>query len=224
MSLRAAIPLYQQRGLVLITAPASEPVTAEELRLHVRASGSEFPDAAAIVTEARSEIENRTGVAFITQSWKLALDRWPAGGEQWWDGVREGSITELYGSNTLRSVDVPRWPLQSITSVTVYGESGTPSTVTLANVFDVDTYRVPGRMTLKRGAAWPVALRGSNAIEVVFAAGYTSAANVPAYMKRAIKQLAAYNYAHRGDDCDPADAFHASGAETIMRQYMPLGV
>lgn len=226
MSLRASVPLYQQRGLVLVTAPASEPVTAAELRTHLRADSTELPDAEAnaLVTDARSEIETMTGLAFITQTWRLALDRWPTGGEEWWDGVREGSITDLYGSNTLRSVDLPRWPLASITSVTTYDEASNSSAVTVANVFDVDTYRIPGRMTLKRGAAWPVALRGSNAIEIVYVAGYTSAANVPAPMKRAVKQLAAYLYSHRGDDCDPKEAYVSSGAEAILAAYREMKV
>jgi hypothetical protein len=221
MSLRQAISLHQHRGNVLVTAPTSEPVSAAELRLHLRTDATDFPEAASYVTDARQEIEERSGIAFLTQTWRLALDRWPAGGEQWWDGVREGSINDLYGSASLRSVEMPKWPLASITSVTVYDEAGNSSAVTVADVFDLDVYRRPGRLTLKRGAVWPVALRASNAIDILYVAGYTSAANVPSPMKRAIKQLAAYLYAHRGDDCDPAEAYVASGAESLMAQYKP---
>jgi hypothetical protein len=221
MSLRQAVSLHQHRGNVLVTAPTSEPVSAAELRLHLRTDATDFPDAASYITDARQEIEERSGLAFLTQTWRLALDRWPAGGEQWWDGVREGSINDLYGSASLRSVEMPKWPLASITSVTVYDEAGTSAAVTVANVFDLDLYRRPGRLTLKRGAVWPVALRASNAIEILYVAGYTTAASVPSPMKRAIKQLAAYLYAHRGDDCDPAEAYVASGAESLMAQYKP---
>jgi hypothetical protein len=221
MSLRQAISLHQHRGSVLVTAPTSEPVTAAELRLHLRTDATDFPDAASYVTDARQEIENRSGLAFLTQTWRLALDRWPAGGEQWWDGVRDGSITELYANGSLRSVEMPKWPMASITSVTVYDEAGNSSAVTVSDVFDVDIYRRPARLTLKRGAVWPVALRASNAIEIVYVAGYPTAASVPSPMKRAIKQLAAYLYAHRGDDCDPAEAYVASGAESLMGQYKP---
>lgn len=221
MSLRAAVPLYQPRGLVLVTAPATEPVTASELRTHLRTDATELPDAEAnaLITDARTEIENMTAVAFITQSWRMAIDRWPAGGEAWWDGVREMSITELYNSNTLQSLTLPRWPLASITSVTTYDEASNSTSVTVANVFDVDTYRTPGRLTLKRGQTWPIALRGSNAIEIVYVAGYTNAAAVPSPMKRAVRQLAAFLYSHRGDDCDPAQAYIDSGAQGIMAQY-----
>jgi len=226
MSIRIAVPLYQQRGSVLVTAPATEPVTASELRTHLRTDSTELPDGEAnsLIAEARSHIENETGLAFISQTWRLAIDRWPAGGEAWWDGVREMSITELYRSNSLQSVKLPRWPLASITSITTYDEASNSTSVTTANVFDVDTYRTPGRLTLKRGQTWPVALRASNAIEIVYVAGYANAAAVPAMMKRAVKQLAAFLYSNRGDDCDPADAYHKSGAAGIMDQFRAVKI
>jgi hypothetical protein len=116
----------------------------------------------------------------------------------------------------MASVELPRWPLTSITSVTVYDEDSNAVVVTVADTFDVDTYRLPGRVTLKRGAVWPVALRANNAIQIVYVSGHANAAAVPAPMKRAVKQLAAYLYAHRGDDCDPADAWSKSGAESTL--------
>jgi len=221
MSLRPAVSLYQQRGSVLITAPGSEPVTAAELRTHLRTDSTELPDAEAnaLITDARTEIENMTGLAFITQSWRLSLDRWPAGGEAWWDGVREMSITELYRTSTIQSVVLPRWPLASITSITTFDENSNSTSVTTANVFDVDIYQTPGRITLKRGQTWPVALRANNAIQIIYVAGYANAASVPSPMKRAIKQLAAFLYSNRGDDCDPKDAYDASGAAGIIAQY-----
>jgi len=223
MSLRTPYPLNQHRGLALSVAPTVEPVTAAELHLHMRTTPAEFPDAAAYITDARSEIETRTGVAMLTQSWRLALDRWPAGGESWWDGTRDGSIAELY-SNAQRSIALPRWPLASVTSVKVYDEASNETSVTVADTFDVDPYSIPGRMTLKAGQTWPIGLRAANAIEIIFVAGYTSAANVPPPLKRAVKQLAAYNHSHRGDECDPADAYRASGAEAIMARYKPMGL
>lgn len=221
MSLRASVPLYQFRGSVLTSAPASEPVTAAELRTHLRTDSTELPDAEAnaLITDARTEIENMTGLAFITQSWRLSIDRWPAGGEAWWDGVREMSITELYRTSTIQSLALPRWPLVSITSVTVYDEDSNSTVVNVANTFDVDTYQTPGRITLKRGQTWPVALRANDAIQVIYVAGYTNAAAVPSPMKRAVKQLAAFLYSHRGDDCNPKDAYDSSGAAGIMNQY-----
>ena len=219
MSIRAAVPLYAQRGHVLLTPPSAEPVTDQELRLHLRAELVDFPDAKSFITDARREIEDRTNVAFLTQTWRLAMDRWPAGGESWWDGVRESSITELYNANTMRSVVLPKWPLQSIASLTVFGVDGTPRVVDVNSVFEVDPYRIPGRITLKRGAIWPIALRASNAIQIDYVAGYTSVGIIPGPMRRAIKQLAGYLYNHRGDDTEREDAFTSSGASHLMGEY-----
>lgn len=221
MALREPVSLYQHRGSVLVTGPTSEPITASELRAHVREEADAFPDATSYITDARQEIENRSGLAFLSQTWRLALDRWPTGGEEWWDGVRDGSIAALYSSQTQRSIAIPKWPLASITSVTVYDEASTPTVVSVATMFDVDLYSRPGRLTLKRGQTWPIALRSSNAIEIVYVAGYPTAGGVPSPMKRAIKQLAAYNYSHRGDACTPDEAYSASGAEAIMSAYKP---
>jgi uncharacterized phiE125 gp8 family phage protein len=176
------------------------------------------------IMEARRFIEDQIGLAFISQSWRLALDQWPAGGEAWWDGVREMSITELYRSNVLQSVTLPRWPLVSITSVTTYDEDSNATAITVANVFDIDTYRTPGRITLKRGQTWPVALRANNAIEIVYVAGYANAAAVPMTMKRAVRQLAAFMYNHRGDDCDASQAFADSGAASLVDQFKVMRV
>lgn len=227
MSLRPAIPLYQHRGSRIVTGPAAEPISADDLRTHLRATATELPDAEAnaLIDEARQFIEDTIGIAFINQSWRLTIDRWPGGKEAWWDGVREMSITELYNSSGTQSLYLPRYPLVSITSITTYDEASNSTSVTTANVFDVDTASLPGRLTLKRGQTWPVALRANNAIEIVYVAGYgASGDDVPAPEKRAIKQLAAYMYSHRGDDCDPADAFRKSGASRIFDSYRTLRV
>lgn len=225
MSLRRNAVLYQSRGSQIVTHPESEPVSLLEVKQYMRIDdNSDDAVIADQIMEARRLIEDMSGSAFITQSWRVSLDRWPAGGEAWWDGVRETSIAELYNSNTLQSLVLPRFPLQSITSVTVYDEASNASVITVSNVFDVDTYQTPGRITLKRGQTWPVALRANDAIQIVYVAGYTSAANVPAPMKRAVKQLAAFLYSHRGDDCDPKNAYMASGADSIMQGYKAMRV
>lgn len=222
MALSAPIMLHQYRGHVQTAAPAAEPVTAAELRDYLREDATALPDADAneLVTEAREAIENTYAVAMIDQSWRMAIDRWPSGREEWWDGIREGSIADLYGPASYTDLRLPRWPLSTVDSVTVYDEDGTSTGVTIASTFDVDTYQTPGRITLQRGATWPVALRANNAIEIVYTAGYgADASSVPAPLKRAVKQLAAYLYSHRGDMCDMGDAMHDSGAGSIMGQY-----
>ena len=213
MSLRPNIPLTQYRGHVLKTPPAIEPVTPDELRAQLAETVEGLPNEQALelIAEARELIEQMTGLALITQTWTMALDHWPAGAQQWWDGTRQGAISDIYAPNSLRAVTLPRYPLQSVDDVTVFDDSGNSAVVVIADVFDVDTFRRPGRMVLRNGATWPIALRASNAIVIDYVAGFgDTAASVPAILRRAVRQVAAYLYAHYGDECQPEDALGAA--------------
>lgn len=217
MALRPNILLQQHRGHVRVSGPAIEPVTAAELRAHLVEGSAGLPDAQAdaLIAEARELIEEFTGLALISQEWRLALDHWPAGRELWWDGVRQGAISELHAPHSLRAVELPRYPLQSVDSVTVYDEAGNSAAVVLAATFVVDPYRKPGRVVLRDGATWPIAMRAANAIEIVYTAGYGATASaVPAILRRAVKQVAAYLYTRTGDDCTPEDAL--AGARQML--------
>ena len=209
------------RGHVLETPPASEPVTAAELRGLLRETTDGLPDTEAdsLIATAREYIEEVTGLAMIDQTWRLSLDAWPNGREPWWDGVRDGHINILRGRDG--QVTLPRYPLQSVTSVTVYNEAGAASFVDVAAVFDVDTYQRPGRMVLKAGAVWPVALRDSNAVQILYVAGFTA---IPNSLKRAVLQMAASLYTHRGDGCSMVDAYTESGAASLAGMYEVRGV
>lgn len=228
MALRRARLIHDYRGNRLQTAPAAEPVTLDELKTHLRITDTSEDDyLTALIAEARQEIEDLTGIAFISQEWLLTLDRWPAAREDWWDGVREAHPDILYGGNrqNFASVVLPRYPLVTVDTITVYPETGAGTAVTIANVFDVDTQSLRGRLTIKRGAVWPIALRANNAIEIAYTAGYgADATAVPAPLKRAIRQMAAYAYEHRGDGCEPKDAYPASGAKAILDRYRSIEV
>lgn len=220
MSLIYSPKLTQYRGHVIEAAPEVEPVTGDELRSYLRGvTETMLPnnDANDLISEAREMIEENTGLALITQSWTLALDCWPQiGREPWWDGVRDGAVSELTRGHG--DVVPPRYPLQGITSVTTYDESDDATAVVVADTFNVDIYRKPGRMGLKNSATWPTALRNQNAIVIVYVAGYGDAASdVPAALKRAVKQAAAYLYENRGDSCCVADAL--SSVSGILDQY-----
>lgn len=216
MALRHTRTYYQDRGNRITSEPSIEPVTLAEMKVQLRIDGADDDDFLNdAITEARQEIEDLTNLALITQSWQLTIDRWPTGREQWWDGVRDGHINILAGPNA--SLDLPRFPLQSITTVTTYDEASNANAIVVADTFDVDTQQLPGRLTLKSGASWPTALRANNAIEIVYVAGYGDAAtDVPAPLKRAIKNVVGYLYSHRGDDCDVSDAL-AGVMHTIDR-------
>lgn len=224
MSLRAPISPVLRRGSKIATVPASEPVTADQLRAFLEQGSTALPDATAnsYIKTAREYIERMTGIAMITQVWTLALDRWPTGREPWWDGVRQGAISELAGAN--RELELAKYPLISVDAVSVYDQSGAETAVTVATTFDVDTYSTPGRMALKDGQSWPVALRSTNAIEITYSAGYgASADDVPQPLKQAISQMAGFMYEHRGA-CSTGDAYSKSGAADLVAPYELLEI
>jgi uncharacterized phiE125 gp8 family phage protein len=221
MSLRVPVGLYQYQGSEIVTEPAIEPVTLEEMRQHLRIDDEdEHEYLLDIIREAREEIEQASGLSLISQTWRLAIDRWPAGKQEWWDGVRQGHINQIYGPESYSALALPKYPLLSVDSVKVYDEDSNETDVVIADTFDIDTIQRPGRMTLKVGATWPIALRSNNAIIIEYTTGYgTAATDVPSPLRRAVKALAAYLFNHRGDGCDPIEAMKMSGAATVVNRY-----
>lgn len=136
-------------GLEQLTAPAAEPLTMDEVRLHVRVE-TEEEDALLdrLIRVARQRCEQYTGRVLITQSWRLALDSWPG-----------------------RIVDLPFPPLSAVTSVSTLASDETASAVS-AGLYAVDAAAVPGRIIRKSGNAWPVPGRTYNGIQIEFDAGY----------------------------------------------------
>jgi uncharacterized phiE125 gp8 family phage protein len=148
-------------ALKLITAPAEEPVTLAEAKLHLRVDHT-ADDAliTALIAAAREFAEHQTERAFVTQTWELALDAFPA------------DVFKL-----------PRAPLASVTSIKYDDAAGAEQTLSAAAYY-VDTHSVPGEIVPAYGTSWPDALAAANAVRVRYVAGYGGAAAVPAGIKQ----------------------------------------
>lgn len=218
--LRYDRPPKNYRGNRLVTAPAFEPVDLEDLKQHLRyTEDDQDAHLRSLIEESREQLEEYAGMAFINQTWRMTLDDWTNYYDTWWDGARVGATTELHSHGT-RSIHLQKFPLVSVDTVTTYNEAGTANPITIADVFDIDLNSFPGRLSLKSGQTWPVASRPTNAVEIVYTAGYgTTASVVPSPIRQAIRNLAAYYFEHRGDECTPTDALLKSGSMEIMRKY-----
>lgn len=184
-------------AFTLITPPAAEPVTLDDAKAQARVDTT-VDDAliTSLVSAARAWCEQYTGRAFITQTWQMWLDLWPAAYELWWDGVRTGPIT---GLDEISYVSLPRPPLQSVTSVNYYDNEDNATLWDSSNYF-VDTASQPGRLALRLGATWPIPSRLTNGIGITYVAGYgNDGDNVPLALKTAILQLVSHWYEHRGE-------------------------
>lgn len=206
------------------TDPAVEPVTAEELDAHLRGDGvlasAEGPFLTELIQAAREYVEEYTRRALITQSYTLVLDAWPRIQNDigWWDGVRQGSITQ----GDQRYVELPIGPLQSVTSINTYDQDNA-ATVFDASYYFEDTNASPGQVILNNGVVWPIFTRSRNGIEIVYVAGYGDAAtDVPAPLRMAIKQLAAHWYENREYVKTQSDQNQAPSplhVQSILKRY-----
>lgn len=166
-------------GLAVITAPAVEPVSATEAKLHLRVDHSEDDTyIGGLITMAREYVEGIKGRALITQTLEQTLDGFPSSG---------GPIR------------LSRPPLQSVTSVTYHDADGATSTVLASSVYYVDTVSHPGRLVLHDGESWPSdTLRPGNGVVVRYVAGYgTAATAVPEIDIHLCKLLVTQFYQNR---------------------------
>lgn len=164
-------------ALKLITPPDVEPVSLEEAKNHCRIDGNdEDVLITSLIVAAREYCESFQNRAYITQTWQLWLDSWPA-----------GSV-----------IPIPRPPLQSVTGVKYYDTNDTEHTLAATDYF-VDDKSEPGRLALSYSKAWPAGvLRPTNGVCVEFTAGYGDDAEaVPQKVKQAMLLLIGHWYENR---------------------------
>lgn len=156
-------------GLNLVTAPASEPVTLAEAKLHLYQEDSTANDTliTSLIVAAREYVEKFTNRALLEQTWKLWLDEFPDSGV----------------------IYLPRSPLRSIVAVTYVDEAGVVQTMSTDD-YVVDTACTPGRIRLAYDTSWPTTRCELDAVRVEFKAGFgTTAAAVPDSIKAAMKLI-----------------------------------
>jgi uncharacterized phiE125 gp8 family phage protein len=156
-------------------APAVEPVSLDDAKAQLRIGHDSEDDLiAGLISAARDEVEAQTGLALVTQSWRLTRDCWPRGGR----------------------IALLRNPVSRILSVTTYDDSGAASILD-PSAYQVDTDARPARLLL---GASPGPLRVMNGLEVDFTAGFGDTADaVPDRLKRAVLLLVAHWYEFRAD-------------------------
>lgn len=178
------------RTATLVSAPASEPVSLPELKAFAKVDGSD-EDAllTSLISSARRACEEFTKRAFITQTWKLVLDRFPL------DDERDPMEALLLAASARDAIDLPRQPIQSIEHIKTTSGSNSQTTVSSA------TYALDasgGRVLLNDGYFWPTDLRDAAAVEVEYVCGYgDDSSDVPDPIRHAILLYAYAMYSSR---------------------------
>lgn len=169
-------------SLKVITQPASEPVSLQEAKLHLRVIATASDTAAhpeddlikSLITAARETVENETGRALMTQTLELGIDCFV--------GV----------------VKLPRPPLVSVTSVKYTDFDGSEQTLA-PGFYTVNDYTEPAQIMPAPGV-WLSGVPGApNSVRIRYQAGYTSAALVPAAIKSWMLLRIGTLYASRED-------------------------
>lgn len=161
-------------GQVMTVAPTEEPLSLAEAKLSLRVDIDDDDNLILeYISAARQVVENLSGRALVTQTWRYTAD-------YWW-----------CGDLLLRPA-----PLATVTTIKYYDLNGTQQTASSA-LYTVDTDHLPGRVALAYNQSWPSARVQPNSIEVIFTAGYGDAEDVPLCAKQAIRYLVAHQYENR---------------------------
>lgn len=182
----------------LISKPSIEPVSMDDLRQYLRLdTKADDSRLSALIAPARQFFEESTGRALISQTWLAAVSEIPReGDEQWWDGVREGAISEI-GRVQQRVIELPRGPLIEVTEVKYYDDKNNSTTDDL-NKYYQNTIDDPGQLVLNNGEVWPTFTRPINGLEITYKAGYgDDVDDIPFAIKQCLLQLCAHWYENR---------------------------
>lgn len=183
------------------TAPAAEPVTRAEAKLHLNMDSITADDSLidGLIQAAREWTENYTRRSWVRRTLELRLDCFPA------------------------QIRLPRSPVSVVNSVKYTDEDGTLQTVSSSS-YQVDYYSTPPRVMPVFGVTWPAAKSGTlGAVVVDYDAGYSPssdsptdhAANVPSSVKAAMKLILSCLYQNRA----PEDSEEFSVIKTLLAPY-----
>ena len=159
--------------LFITEQPLGAPVTLAEAKAHMRVeTGDEDSLIGQLIGVATAHLESETGLALMTQKWRLCLDALPACGP----------------------VLLRRSPVRTVDAVTVYDAGGSPRELDLSGAL-LDAHARPARLHL----ADPRPGQVLNGIEIDFTAGFgDTGADVPNALRQAILQHVAQMYEFRG--------------------------
>lgn len=166
-----------RRSWSITTAPASDPVSLDEVKDYLRISHSADDEQIQeiLIPAATTAVQSASRRQLCRATVTMKLDAFPC---------NNGEIR------------VPLPPLVSVTSITYIDGSGDTQTVDSAD-YIVDTSSEPGRIVPAYGDSWPSTQTRINAVTVVFTAGYELAEDVPPGLRVAIKQIVGALYENR---------------------------
>jgi uncharacterized phiE125 gp8 family phage protein len=159
---------------ILLASPAIEPLSLAEAKAFLRVEAAEEDQLiTSLIAAARMQVETRTGLALITQSWRMVLDCWPGNGR----------------------IAARPAPLKSLAAVRVFEFDGE------MQVLDTQAFVPDPSTSTLSFIPWtlPMPTRIAAGIELDVIVGFgDAAADVPEPLRQAIRLLVAHAYENRG--------------------------
>ena len=165
--------------VTVVTAPTLEPLTLDEAKKQVEVASSDtYHDEHLIrlIQQAREQWETDTDSACLTQTLRVYLD----------------AFCDI-------AIDLPRRPIQSISTVKYYDGSNVLQTLS-SSVYSLNA--AEREVELAYNQSWPSTVLGRwDAVQITYIAGYTSRQLVPMLARQAMLLLVGYYFeANRGDN------------------------
>lgn len=183
---------------LLLTPPASEPLTLVEAKAFLRVEHGDDDDViTALIAAARVHVEAMTRRALLAQTWRFVLDAWP----------RDGRFAPRIG------------PLRELVAARVFAADGE------ARDIDGESFVVdPANNVIAAPCfALPAPGRAQAGIALDVLCGYgADAADVPADLRQAIRLLLAHWYDNRVATADGAAV--PAGVGALLAPYRMLAL
>lgn len=160
-------------GLSIVTPPTAEPVTLAEAKAQCRVKHSDEDALIQQLTVAATRhIERTLSLALMARTYRLTLDQFAD------------------------SIELPRGPVQSVTSVEYLDADGVSQALP-SNYYSTDLVSPSAWLVRNRDSSWPTVLDGVNAVSVTYIAGFDELPAEYADLKHAILLLIGHWYANR---------------------------
>ena len=198
-------------SLVVVTPPASEPLTLDEAKLHLRVTTDDDDDhISRCISAARQHAEVFLNRALLTTTFRLRADSFPDLPNATLKYFTPTYSVESYLARAISLMSgpiyVPRPPFQSVVSFTFVDPNGVtqnlpvfdgnfPTDQTYAYVLDSDAE--PARIAPAYQLPWPVTLAQQGVVNLTWKAGYTSVALIPQTIMQAMLMLISHFYENR---------------------------
>lgn len=162
----------------IITPPASEPVTVDEAKAHLRVDGT-YDDTyiTMLIKVARQLCESYSGLSFITQEREINLDSFPCG-----------------------EIQIPNGPVKSVDDFVYINSDGDATDLVIDDDYVIDLKSDIARIT--KVDSWPSSKTTSNAVTISYTAGYANDEHdpVPEVIKQAILLTVGTLYENRQNE------------------------